>query len=85
MDRKAWKKRIKYRGDLTSKVTHLTKGKTEVEAFENLVKILEEKCIKGSTRKKGFICGCKCQYKNDQKVENKNVHFPRSIPQLVFP
>ena len=29
--------------------------------------------------------GCKCQYKNDQKVENKNVHFPRSIPQLVFP
>lgn len=28
---------------------------------------------------------CKCQYKNDQKVENKNVHFPRSIPQFVFP
>lgn len=28
---------------------------------------------------------CKCQYKNDQKVENKNVHFPRTIPQLVFP
>ena len=57
MDRKAWKKRIKYRGDLTSRVTHLTKGKTEVEAFKNLIKILEEKCIKGSTRKKGFICG----------------------------
>ena len=31
------------------------------------------------------IKDCKCQYKNDQKVENKNVHFPRSIPQLVFP
>ena len=28
---------------------------------------------------------CKCQYKNNPKVENKNVHFPRSIPQLVFP
>lgn len=27
---------------------------------------------------------CKCQYKNDQKVENKNVHFPRSTPQLVI-
>ena len=27
---------------------------------------------------------CKCQYKNDQKVENKNVHFPRSIPQTVL-
>ena len=37
----------------------------------------------------GFISreegDCKCQYKNDQKVENKNVHFPRSIPQFVFP
>ncbi len=37
--------------------------------------------------KYGFIglLFCKCQYKNDQKVENKNVHFPRSIPQFVFP
>lgn len=33
---------------------------------------------------KGMLI-CKCQYKNDQKVENKNVHFPRSIPQFVFP
>lgn len=32
-----------------------------------------------------LIVKCKCQYKNDQKVENKNVHFPRSIPQFVFP
>lgn len=31
------------------------------------------------------VAKCKCQYKNDQKVENKNVHFPRSIPQFVFP
>ena len=29
--------------------------------------------------------GCKCQYKNDQKVENKNVHLPRAIPQPVLP
>ena len=28
---------------------------------------------------------CKCQYKNAQKVENKNVHFPRAIPQLELP
>ena len=28
---------------------------------------------------------CKCQYKNAQKVENKNVRFPGSIPQLVLP
>ena len=32
-----------------------------------------------------LVALCKCQYKNDQKVENKNVHFPRSIPQFVFP
>ena len=35
--------------------------------------------------RKDIRAWCKCQYKNDQKVENKNVHFPRSIPQLVFP
>ena len=28
---------------------------------------------------------CKCQYKNDQKAENKNVHLPRAIPQPVLP
>ena len=28
---------------------------------------------------------CKCQYKNAQKVENKNVHFPRAIPRPVSP
>lgn len=40
--------------------------------------------IKDSVKLK-ILQECKCQYKNDQKVENKNVHFPRSIPQLVFP
>lgn len=28
---------------------------------------------------------CKCQYKNVQKVENKNVHFPTILPRIVFP
>lgn len=32
-----------------------------------------------------FCPECKCQYKNAQKVENKNVRFPGSIPQLVLP
>ena len=32
-----------------------------------------------------FVTHCKCQYKNAQKVENKNVRFPGSIPQLVLP
>ena len=33
----------------------------------------------------GKYTGCKCQYKNAQKVENKNVHFPRAIPRPVIP
>ena len=32
-----------------------------------------------------FRVNCKCQYKNAQKVENKNVHFPVSPPQIVSP
>lgn len=32
-----------------------------------------------------YFAPCKCQYKNDQKVENKNVHLPRAIPQPVLP
>lgn len=43
--------------DLSSRITHLTKGGNEDEAFDNLINILEEKRIKGSTRKNGFICG----------------------------
>lgn len=57
MDRKEWRKRFKYRMDLSSRITHLTKGGDEDEAFDNLINILEEKRIKGSTRKSGFICG----------------------------
>ena len=57
MDRKEWRKRFKYRMDLSSRITHLTKGGDEDEAFDNLINILEEKRIKGSTRKNGFICG----------------------------
>lgn len=42
MDGKNWTKRFKYRVDLSSRVTHLTKGKTDDKAFENLISILEE-------------------------------------------
>lgn len=57
MNRKEWRKRFKYRMDLSSRITHLTKGKDEDEAFDNLINILGEKRIKGSTTKSGFICG----------------------------
>lgn len=54
-DRKEWRKRVKYRMDLSSRITRLIKGGDE--AFDNLINILEEKRINGSTRKSGFICG----------------------------
>ena len=41
MDEKNWRKRFKYRVDLSSRVTHLTKGETAEEAFRNLINILE--------------------------------------------
>ena len=57
MDEKNWRKRFKYRVDLSSRVTHLTKGETAEEAFRNLVNILEERRIRGSKTSSGFICG----------------------------
>lgn len=54
MDRTEWKRRFKYRMDLSSRVTHLTKGKDEEEAFNNLRSILEARKIIGG---KGFTCG----------------------------
>ncbi len=59
MEQKEWYMRFKYRVDLSSRVTHLTKGKNDGNAFNTLIKILEEKKIKGSTTNKGFICGSK--------------------------
>ena len=35
MDNKNWRKRFKNRVDLSSRVTHLTKGGTNDEAFQN--------------------------------------------------
>ena len=40
--------------------------------------------LKSYTIRKPAVNDCKCQYKNAQKVENKNVHFPRAIPQPVL-
>lgn len=57
MDNREWRKRFKYRMDLSSRLTHLTKGLDEDDAFSNLINILEEKRLKGSSRRKGFICG----------------------------
>lgn len=57
MDTIAWRKRFKYRGDLSSRVAHLTKGTNMDEAFYNLMNILKKKKIYGSSKKSGFVCG----------------------------
>ena len=67
----SWQERIENRTDMTGMVTHLTKPTEEdlksidikdeklinIKAVDNLIKILIDKNIKGSTTEKGFIVG----------------------------
>ena len=57
MEFNEWRNRYKNRNDISSRLTHLTKGNTPDEAFANLSKILEEKTLIGSTTETGFIIG----------------------------
>lgn len=57
MNFEEWCNRYKNRNDISSRLTHLTKGNTVEEAFTNLLKILEEKILIGSTTETGFIIG----------------------------
>ncbi len=57
MNSTEWRKRIKHRNDISSRITHLTKGVDNDDAFQNLLKILIDKKIKGSTTSSGFIIG----------------------------
>lgn len=62
-----WKNRIASRSDITGMVTHLTKPSCDAKnlrkekinqlATENLIKILKDGVIKGSTTQSGFIIG----------------------------
>lgn len=52
-----WRNRYKNRNDISSRLTHLTKGDTVEDAFQNLLKILEDKRLNGSTTESGFIIG----------------------------
>lgn len=54
MEFSGWRDRINHRNDITSRITHLTNGKTAEEAFDNLLSMLESKRIKGGH---GFING----------------------------
>lgn len=52
-----WRERYKNRNDISSRLTHLTKGDTKKEVFNNLIKILEDRKLIGSTTSSGFIVG----------------------------
>jgi len=55
---KKWKERLATRTDMTIMVTHLTKPSKELNAFEVLLKILEERTLIGSSPgEPGFIVG----------------------------
>jgi hypothetical protein len=56
MDSKSWLNRMKSRNDMSSRLIHLTRGKNDDEAFENLWKILIDKKIKGSGSG-GYVIG----------------------------
>ena len=53
-----WRDRISSRSDLVARITHLTKGDTDDEAFERLWKILLEKTLIASGNE-GYIVGDK--------------------------
>ena len=59
MDFTEWRNRYKNRNDISSRLTHLTKGSTSEEAFQILIKILEMKKVIGSKTETGFIIGNK--------------------------
>jgi hypothetical protein len=57
MDKLEWSMRIARRSDFTGKLVHLTKRNKHTDSFENLIKILLDETIIGSTTDSGFICG----------------------------
>ncbi|SEW31867.1 hypothetical protein [[Clostridium] fimetarium] len=54
MNHAEWRDRIIHRNDISSRITHLTNGDTVDDAFETLMKILEEKKLVGG---RGYISG----------------------------
>ena len=56
MNRDDWGKRIRSRADMASRLAHLTKGKSDKQAYDNLWIILTECKLRGSGNS-GFING----------------------------
>lgn len=58
-DEAGWINRISYRADLTSRLTHLTRGCNEEEAFNKLCKILRDKRLISQGKSSYVIDGAK--------------------------
>ncbi len=56
-DKKAWKRRLAERTDLSSQLVHLTRDNKDKKLNEVLLEILSSKTLIGSSTKSGFICG----------------------------
>lgn len=54
MKHSEWRNRIVHRNDLSSRITHLTNGKSADDAFNNLISILLDKKLKGGL---GYVNG----------------------------
>ena len=57
MEFNTWRHHIERRTDFATRVTHLTRSKDGRNAFQNLMKILADKRIEGSTTSSGYIVG----------------------------
>jgi hypothetical protein len=52
-----WRKRLAERSDLSASIVHLTRKSSEKSVIDQLLKILDEKKLIGSTTDSGFIVG----------------------------
>jgi hypothetical protein len=86
-----WRKRLAERSDISSSVTHLTRGPKGKEANANaaleiLLTILKDEKIKGSTTSSGFINGSRravCFQDAPPQFLAQNVYFERKYRQTV--
>lgn len=56
-DKDKWARRLHNRSDMGLSLTHLTKSDGKNSHIDNLIQIIEERCLRGSDTKKGFIVG----------------------------
>lgn len=77
MNVELWRNRISNRTDLVARVTHLTKGSSDEEAFEKLWKIIAEKKLIGSGNR-GYVVG------NEKAVCFQEVPLYSIVENLLF-